>query len=255
MKGMMSRKIIYLAFHFISFLKTRILLAKLSKKNQPVVFIVTCGPSLDIVKKMPGLIKLLQENYTICIKQAYNEFKAQTDLHIINEIRLSKYEYDEPKPLILSVGKKEKSMKSDAHFPIIYRNQNSCLYLTNDYEGNSLYRKPYFRSWGVGIMYELALFLPQIVNCKKLIIIGFDMNSIGSYHFYDSQDDQNAENYDVGNTEVLQNKKTIPFLEAWLNSVGIQVALFSPLSELPFKNQLSSIDDLNNFIEDIHIET
>ena len=81
------------------------------------------------------------------------------------------------------------------------------------------------------------------------------MNSIGSYHFYDSQDDQNAENYDVGNAEVLQNKKTIPFLEAWLNSVGIQVALFSPLSELPFKNQLSSIDDLNNFIEDIHIET
>ena len=252
---MMFRKIIYFACHFISFLKTRILLAKLSKKNQPVVFIVTCGPSLDIVKKMPGLIKLLQENYTICVKQAYNEFKAQTDLHIINEIRLSKYEYDEPEPLILSVGKKEKSMKSDAHFPIIYRNQKECLYLTHDYESNSLYRKPYFRSWGVGIMYELALFLPQIVNCKKLIIIGFDMNSIGSYHFYDTQDDQNAEDYDVSNAEVLQNKKTTPFLEEWLKSIGIEVALMSPLSELPFENKLRSVNELNNFIGDEKIGT
>ena len=81
------------------------------------------------------------------------------------------------------------------------------------------------------------------------------MNSIGTYHFYDTQDDQNAEDYDVSNAEVLQNKKTTPFLEEWLNSIGIEVALMSPLSELPFENKLRSVNELNGFIGDEKIGT
>ena len=97
-------------------------------------------------------------------------------------------------------------------------------------------------------MYELALFIPQLINCKKLIIIGFDMNKEGKYHFYDKEDENDAQSYKVDDQEISLNHGTIPHLEIWLNKQNIDVALFSPLSSLPFTKKISTISELSEFV-------
>ena len=236
--------------HCLPYLKVRYHLIKMALKKEPIVFLVTCGPSLELVKKMPGIHDLLEKNFTISVKQAYNEFKSQTDVHIVNEIRYEKYQYLKSRPVILSVGKRDAQIKSDAHFPISEYSEKNCLFKSNDYQNNTLIKRKYFRPWGVGVMYELAIFLPQIVGCKKLVIIGFDMNSGGTYHFYDTDNKKNSKEYNVSNDEIDNNKQTTIHLEKWLNDVGISVGLMSPLSELPFSRNLTSITCLKRFLNE-----
>ena len=242
------RKLMYVLLNPEAYLRSKSMLSKLKAKNEKVVLLVTCGPSLELVKKLPGFNQIVDKHYLICMKQAYNDFQNQTDIHIVNEIRYPGYEYGPSKPLILSVGKSSPNITSDAHFPIIDCSYSAATFVTNDYDGDNLRNKPYFRQSGIGVMYELGLFIPQLLNCKKLIIVGFDMNQVGKYHYYDDSEAENAKAYSVDNKEIMYNQETTPHLEDWLNSVNIDVALFSPLSALPFKQKISTIEELNDFI-------
>ena len=97
-------------------------------------------------------------------------------------------------------------------------------------------------------MYELGLFLPELLNAKKVVIIGFDMNNGGKYHFYDNLNTEDSNSYSVDKDEFFYNQQTIPFYEKWMNEKGVEVALMSPLSSLPFKNKITQIDELEDFI-------
>lgn len=242
------RKLMYVLANPTGYLRSKSILSKLHAKNEKVVLLVTCGPSLELVKEMSGFKQILDKHFLICMKQAYNDFRNQTDIHIVNDIRYPGYEYGQSKPLILSVGKSTPNITSDAHFPIIDYSYSAATFVTNDYDGDNLFNKPYFRQSGVGVMYELGLFIPQLLNCKKLVIIGFDMNKVGKYHYYDDDEAEDAQSYSVDNQEIMYNQKTTPHLEEWLHSINIEVALFSPLSSLPFKRKLSTVEELNEFI-------
>lgn len=234
----------------IRYLKAKYLLNTLKHRHEKIVFILTCGPSLELVAKEPGLAKLLRDNFVISIKQAFNEFKYETDIHIVNDIRYTKYDYTEARPIIMSVGRILPKMKYDVNFPIADYSYETSVFVTNSYAEASLNRMSYVRPWGIGVMYELGLFLPEILNCEKLVIIGFDMNKNGKYHYYDNSNDENFAKYSVDPEEFDYNQATIPELERWYEELGIQAALFSPLSALPFKNKITEISELKAFLGD-----
>lgn len=247
-KKLAIRKLMHVLANPKGYFRSKSILSKLQARNEKVVLLITCGPSLELVKNMFGFKQILDKHFLICIKQAYNEFQNQTDIHIVNDIRYPGYKYGPNKPLVLSVGKSSSNVTSDAHFPIIDYGYSTATFVTNDYDGDSLVNKPYFRQNGVGIMYELGLFIPQLLNCKKLVIVGFDMNKVGKYHYYDDDKAENAMSYSVDNQELMYNQKTTPYLEEWLRSINIDVALFSPLSSLPFEKKISTVEELNEFI-------
>lgn len=97
-------------------------------------------------------------------------------------------------------------------------------------------------------MYEVGLFLPELLNAKKVIIIGFDMNRDGRYHFYDNSHSHDSASYQVDEDEFYYNQRTIPHYEKWMADKGIAVALLSPESALPFNKKLVDIDDLKSFM-------
>ena len=249
LKGKLKRLILPLA-QISSYFAVRRTLSLLRSKPADNIFLVTCGPSLALLANDPQLKQILKDNFVICMKQAYNTFIEQTDIHVVNDIRYEKYNYEQNRPIILSVGKKTEDMESDAHFPIAEFDYSSAVFVTNDYDGASLNRMGFVRPWGIGVMYELGLFLPEILQCKKLVIIGFDMNKDGKYHFYDDHESQDSQSYSVDREEFFYNQKTIPHLEKWLKSLEIDVALFSPLSALPFSNKITDIKKLQKFLEE-----
>lgn len=233
-----------------SYLRTKKFIQNIGHEEHEIVFLLTCGPSLSLFIQNTEFRKLLNENTCISMKQAYDYFPQETDFHVVNEIRYKEYHYQSPNTKVLSVGNKIKSIVSDFHFPILEHEYKNSVFVTNNYSKNDLLSRPVFRPWGIGVMYELGMFLPAILKCKKLVIVGFDMNANGRYHFYDSQDAEDAEQYSVDKEEFIYNQTTIPHFENWLKQINIEVALLSPLSTLPFTKKLETLDELESFLND-----
>ena len=51
------KKLFYILANPKSYFRAKSVISELKKKNEEIVFIVTCGPSLEKVKNIPGLKK------------------------------------------------------------------------------------------------------------------------------------------------------------------------------------------------------
>ena len=116
---------------------------------------------------------------------------------------------------------------------------------TNDYSKWNL-DKEYERPWGIGIMFEIGLHLPIHLGCKRLLIIGFDMNSKGKYHFY-RNDNTDAKLY-AREEEFTYAKKSIPYYLKYAETMGLEVKQFSPQSELPLP-ELHTFEEVKNWFQ------
>lgn len=242
------KKYFYLILNRKEYLRTKRFVSEVAKQQHEVIFLITCGPSLSLFLENPSFRELLARNTCIAMKQAFNFFPSEVDFHVVNEIRYQNYNYQDSSAVVLSTGTKTPEIKSDFHFPILEHSYSKSVFVTNKYNENTLLKRPVFRPWGIGVMYELGLFLPHLLNCKKLVIVGFDMNPSGKYHFYDITDETDATSYAVDKDEFIYNKTTIPHLENWLSINGIEVALMSPMSALPFSQKLNSFEELEDFL-------
>ena len=242
------KKIRYRILNWREYENAKFILKKLNGKSEKIVYILTCGPSLELYLENKKLRSHLEKSFCISVKQAFDLFQKETNIHIVNEIRYKEYDYSVNRPLILSTGELNQSIRKDAHFPIIDYRYETSIFATNNYENSKLSKFDIFRPWGIGVMYELGLFLPELLNAKKVVIIGFDMNNGGKYHFYDNLNTEDSNSYSVDKDEFFYNQQTIPFYEKWMNEKGVEVALMSPLSSLPFKNKITQRDELEDFI-------
>jgi len=199
-------------------------------------YILTCGPSISEVW-CDRLCELLADKLVITVKQAHELAPAISDFHLYNTVNLKKYEY--PAPTIRVSIEKAPWMRQEypAHlnYPISLptireHDVGKSLMGTNDYESWSL-ENSYERPWGIGIMFEFGLFLPIHLGCRRVLIIGFDMNERGKYHYY-RNDESDASNY-ARSEEFVFSKSTIPHYLKWANARGVEVRQFSPLSDLP----------------------
>lgn len=193
--------------------------------------ILTCGPSLSEVWNEE--LRAAACHYPIiCIKQALHSANAEADFHLINEVRLEQYDYENPKTLRLSVSEFKEAAQPHIHYPIRSYRYEDAMFVTKDYETWRL-DKRFDRPWGVGIMFELGLHLPIHLGCDRVIIVGFDMNQDGKYHFYDDTPEQDSSAYGVDPEEFAFSKEAAKTYVAWAASKGVDVLQCSPLSSLP----------------------
>lgn len=192
-------------------------------------YILTCGPSLGMVWQ-EGLQAFLQNKLVIGVKQAQHLAPGLFDFHLYNEVRMETYCYHGD-TIRLSVSKFQDDHPSHIHYPIKSYRYEEALFCTNEYARWTLDRSLQ-RPWGIGIMFELGLHLPIYLGCKKIVIIGFDMNASGAYHFYDAAKNQDSAYYNVDEEEFDYAVRSSGVYYQWAKSLGVEVVLCSPLSTL-----------------------
>lgn len=193
-------------------------------------YIISCGPSIELIWN-DEVSTFLEDKLVIAIKQSHNLAPNITDFHLYNEVRMQTYSY--PSTTVrLSCSKFMPKYPSHIHYPIHQYKWNNALIVTNEYEKWSLENR-HDRPWGVGIMFEIGLYLPVYLGCRRALIMGFDMNDKGKYHFYDTSKNSDRIYYQVDIDEFKYVKSTIPYYLAWAKNKGLEVKLFSPLSALP----------------------
>ena len=200
-------------------------------------YVLSCGPSLDRVwnEELRGF---LADKLIISVKQAHDKAPEITDFHLYNEVRMKQYDY--PGDTIrISCSQFSQDHPSHIHYPVREYKWEKALFVTNDYEKWDLARS-YERPWGVGIMFELGLFLPIHLGCKRVLIMGFDMNTTGKYHFYDSSENEDSSFYKVDEEEFRYAQRSIHHFMKWTQMKGVEAKLYSPLSTLP----LPKIEDI-----------
>jgi len=195
-----------------------------------VAFILTCGPSLDQVWS-EELKEMLSEKLVIAVKQAQKLAPEIVDFHLYNEARMEDYDYGNFPTVRLSVSQFMPDHPSHIHYPIASYKYEDALFVTNKYEEWNL-TKGVTRPWGVGIMFELGLHLPIYLGCRAAVIMGFDMNNSGKYHFYDETEQADSKHYKVDSEEFGYARTSSAHYTEWSNSKGMEVALYSPMSEL-----------------------
>jgi hypothetical protein len=208
--------------------------------------VLSCGPSLETVWS-PEFEEAIRGKLIITVKQAHDLARKVSDIHIYNEIRMKRYEYPEA-TVRIGVSKFATTYPPHLHLPIRSYRWEKALFVTNEYERWDL-ENGVERPWGIGIMFELGLFLPSYLGCSKLLIVGFDMNRRGKYHYYDQNDTLDAESYRVDNKEFGYARQSVKYYRKWAAGKGLDVRLFSPLSvlELP---RLHSLGEAICFLQE-----
>jgi len=208
-------------------------------------YIISCGPSLNnypqnLIKNIAG------KAVVITIKQAFDVYADITDFHVLNwcNYQLSTYNNN-----IISIYMSEKDSISKYHDitlsldPIYYINRirnttnkipplsKSCRF--NDY----LFEKRIKRPEGPGIMYEIPIYLAIHLGCKKITILGWDLNyklpqSIhDNSHFYGTNPHTNKHIIKIINENDYIIAST-PILYKWLKSLNIDLFIISNQSKV-----------------------
>lgn len=143
-------------------------------------YIITAGPSFNELDHT-YLKNTLKDKLVISVKQTYNILKEVTDIHLLNPYNYQPYLYEENEPIVMYLeisGAKFKlpSLIYDFKFEILkeYANKENSLSIKRNFD-NFLLDKSHDRPFGPGIMHELAIYLPVLLNIKKVFIIGWDL--------------------------------------------------------------------------------
>lgn len=225
--------------NYYNYLKFRSF-ARRTRLNETWI-IVGAGPSSSKALKEPKFIKLMEQYPVIGLKQAGAILPELVNIQIYNEIRFNK-SYSEIGNLRFSVSQYERDYKSHIHFPILRYKVNKALFRTNDYHKWELKRR-FFRPWGVGVFFELAIFIPVLFGAKRIIVTGIDMNPVGKFHFYDKDDAEDSERYGVDSFEFPYSRGSSVYLNYWLKKRGCDIMSYSDISNLDFP-KIYSLDKI-----------
>lgn len=199
--------------------------------------ILGAGPSLELFDNDDEFKAILKEHPVVSIKQAGLKYPEYSNFHVFNEVRYNPL-FSEIGNYRFSVSEYQAGSNINIHFPIKSYKVKDSLFRNNNYLESEI-DKTFRRPWGVGIFFELALFLPVLFNAENIILCGIDMNSTGKFHFYDGSEGQDSKAYSVDDFEFFFTKGTVPYIEYWLSKKGIGIYNLSPLSEMPFKKYKS----------------
>lgn len=216
------------------------------KYEGETAYVLTCGPSMDEVWD-DDLREFLEDELVLAVKQTHDLAPEVVDYHLYNEVRHRPYDY-EAETIRISVSNFMPDFPSHVHYPIRNYEWDDALFVTDEYDEWRL-DESYERPWGIGIMFEIGLFLPVHFGCDRMLIMGFDMNKEGKYHFYDDSEDEDSEAYGVDEEEFYYAQRTIPAFMKWAESEGVTVRNYSPLTALDIP-QVDGIEEWTDFINE-----
>jgi hypothetical protein len=149
------------------------------KHKGQTAFVAGCGPSTKQVDR-GLLLKYIEGDTVLCIKQAQKEFADICDYHFINDNNLTKYAYSDKTEIIASsMGKFNfsKYCSKAVSYGINVKggnNMKNSMCSKKKFELNEFKAAQPTTIWGPGIMYEAVI--PFIVHCgfSHIKFIGWD---------------------------------------------------------------------------------
>lgn len=219
-----------------------------SYKNSTVILLAS-GPSLGHVDE--DLLKQkLDGNLVFSVKQAYLNYKRETDFHFLNDCNLPiingypGYMYGAKRgPIsIASSGYPEETAKTrfgqypQQHWdifcrvidPLVYPNDNMGRLCENHEFEKGLFTNTLERPCGPSITIETVIYMAVHVGAKNIYAIGWDSGNKTGEHFYN--DKTHLDSNRTFEYEMVQNGSGP--LYNWLQEKEIQLSLISETSAL-----------------------
>ena len=175
-------------------------------------YLLSCGPTL-LDHGTEKLNSLTGENLTFAIKQSYDLFSKNVDVHFYNCANYKNYDYGNNPPIVFEASTNPTGVgkEHDVRFLIKERNFNNSVSSTGDFQSWTFEKQPFLRPYGPGIMYEIVFFAIQHLGINEVITIGWDNKLINKdaakQHFYDMSETKFDKKDFIHQNEVAQNVK------------------------------------------------
>ena len=156
--------------------------------------ILTAGPSINDYP-IDTIRKFCNGKVIIAVKQTINILPDLVDFHLINPDNYQKYSSNTNNSIKLKVASDDSNTTPGFCEDILFLiDKNSIgkreksVAATLEFEKYRL-DKSTIRPWGPGIMYELGIYLPLLLGCSTIYVLGWDLGTPGSQsinRYYDS---------------------------------------------------------------------
>jgi len=211
------------------------------------LYVLASGPSLGHIDK-EQLKDKLKNSLTFSIKQAYLEYKKETDFHFINDCNLplingyAGYRYGiKSGPIVVaSSGYPEPHARTrfaEAQQwdifcrvldPLVYPKSNLGRLCENNNFDEGLFDKRIDRPCGPSITLETVIYMALHIGVKDIYAIGWDSGDKVGEHFYKSKTHLTSNR----NFEYEMVQKGSGPLYNWLKDKGVNLHLISKVSAL-----------------------
>jgi hypothetical protein len=230
--------------------KEKLILLKNSFKGEKC-YVLSCGPTLTD-HSHEKVTKLLQNNLTISIKQAYDLFTPFTDFHVYNCANYKNYDYSQKRPVVVEASTTPfKLGECDLKFFIKERDFNNSLTAKKNFDDWTFDNQGMLRPFGPGIMYETVFYLLKHLGVSEIITIGWDNKLLDApadkQHFYDKENSKYEKSNFIHSNEVALNDASVKSLPTevkttsdaigewhrWLKDGGCTLKVISALNPAP----------------------
>tara|TARA_R100000008_G_scaffold27421_1_gene15210 strand:+ start:7460 stop:8125 length:666 start_codon:yes stop_codon:yes gene_type:complete len=202
-------------------------------------YILACGPSLNKYKDEETRAKL-NSNLVFSVKQAYDQFKDETNFHFWNCSNLPidymniPYRYADHRPeVVVASSNYEEGQRwnleqdRDVFFriPLVEQigGKENTLAVKRNYDDYLISKTCTERRTGPGIMLETVFYTAIHVGVKSITTIGWDLNAHGS-HFYNEKDKALMDNKGCEIPwDMTVNAQAVPSIKDWLAKKGIEL--------------------------------
>ena len=180
-------------------------------------YVLACGPTLTD-NPPEKVTKLLENNLTIAIKQAFNLFENFIDFHLYNCGNFKNYDYSTRRPVVLEASTTPfKLGECDLKFFIRERDFNSSVAVKKNFDEWTFSKQDSLRPYGPGIMYEALFYLLEHLGVSEAITLGWDNKLLDAgadkQHFYDKEGSDYEKADFIDANEVATNENSVKTLK------------------------------------------
>ena len=214
-------------------------------------YVLSCGPTLTD-HNSDKINNLLEKNLTVAIKQSFELFKENVDLHIYNCANFKEYDYSKQKPITIEASSTPyKLSECDLKFFIREREYENSVASLKNFDDWTFSKQPLLRPYGPGIMYEVVFYTLHHLGVSEAVTIGWDNKLIegtaAQQHFYDKKDSSFDKKDFIDSNEVADNTTAVDNLQKegsistdaispwykWLVSNGTTLKIVSSINPAP----------------------
>ena len=206
-------------------------------------YILGCGPSLSKYDNQE-MRDDLKTKLVFSIKQAYDNFKEETDFHFWNCSNLPidymniPYRYADHRPEVIVTSSnypRGHRWNVDQEFDLFFKvplieqigGRDNTLAAKKNYDDFLLEKTGEQRQTGPGIMLESVLHTAIHVGVRSITTIGWDLDNHGS-HFYKEEDKALMDNKGCEIPwDIILNAEAVPSIKEWVESKNIKLNILS----------------------------
>ena len=214
-------------------------------------YLLSCGPTLT--EHDPKKIKnLLKDSVCLAIKQSFELYKEDTDIHFYNCANFKEYDYSEHNPIIFEASSVPYRLgPCDLKFFIQERDFRNSIAAKLNFDEWTLDKQQLLRPYGPGIEYEVVFYTMQHLGFSEVTTIGWDNKLIdgeaNQQHFYNKKDSEFKNEDFIDHNEVAKNHESVKTLKKevdmcndsmlsfyrWIKEKGTDIKIVSRLNESP----------------------